>query len=521
MVTARRLLFSGFSAWLLIAAACLYYLAPLYIPGMGGRPIKFGVDLVGGTYISLIVDIDKAIEDALYGRVQDLKKAFKEDGEPTSMKFDKEKQELVVTFASTEAAREAAEILRTEGDLATEQTEQTVKAQFHKKELVELKRSAVEGNIRVLRNRLDKYAVSEVTVAPQGERGILIELPEIQDPTKAKAMIGKTAMLEFGLVEAMGHSEQEIKDQFGGVLPDDMRILPGKSRRGETEREYYLVPEHPEITGRMLKDARLGEGGQGTVAVAFELTSEGGRRFYELSSKNIGRQLSIVLDNEVISAPTLQSAISSRGQITSHGSSPEQMKELADLLKSGAYVAPVKFDEERTIGPSLGAEAIRQGSLACLVALAVLFLFCVLYYKIPGLLAFITLLFNLMLTLVIFSYLGGTLTLPGIAGLVLTLGMAVDASILIYERIKEELRHGASLNQAVETGFKGSLAVILDANVTHFIMDVVLYKFGTGAVQGFALTMIVGIITTLLTGLLFLRALFTFVTRMGVQTLKF
>jgi preprotein translocase subunit SecD len=519
-MTSRSLLFSSFAAWLVVAGASLWYLSPLFIPGAAGRPIKFGVDLVGGTYISLVVDIDKAIEDSLYSRVQELKKELKDDAQPTALKS--EHGSLVATFPSVAAAREGAEYLRTEGDLVTEQTEDKVTVKFQPKDVAEIKRSAVESNIRVLRNRLDRFAISEITVAAQGERGILIELPEIQDPTKAKAMIGKTAMLEFGLVHASGHSEQELLEQAGDVIPDGMRIVPGRVRRGQEDaREYYLIPEHPEITGRMLKDAQPSYGEHASMVVSFELTPEGGRKFYELSSKNIGKRLAIVLDNEIISAPVLQSAIGSRGQISSEGSSPEQMKELADLLKSGAYTAPVRFDEERTIGPSLGAQAIRQGALACLVGLGLLFLFCLIYYKIPGLLAFITLIMNLMLTLVIFSYLGGTLTLPGIAGLVLTLGMAVDASILIYEKIKEELRNGTPFKAAVDAGFAGSLVVILDANATHFIMDVVLYKFGTGAVQGFALTMIVGIITTLLTGLLFLRSMFTLLTRMGVQQLKF
>ncbi len=525
-IAGRRLLFSGFSLWVLGAILGLYYLSPLVIPG-AVKPIKFGIDLVGGTYISLVVDTDKAVEDTLFERADSIKNELKQAqlGIPTSpARYEKEKKEIALTFADTTQAREAAQFLRdSRSSVKATQSENFVYLSLPSQEEKNIKRWAVESNIHVLQNRLDKFAVSEVTIAAQGEKNIIIELPNVDDPEKAKAMIGKAAVLEFIVVEATGMSPEDIIEQYDGELPRGMRIIPGKTRRGyEDGRMYYLVSEHADVTGRLLRDARPEFGDMGKILVGFEFSPEGGKKFYELTSHNVGRLLSVVLDSEVISAATIREAIRNRGSISSDSFTSEEAKELADLLKSGAYVAPVKFDEERTVGPSLGAQAIRQGTTACLVGLALLFIFSVLYYKIPGLFAFVTLLYNLLLILLALSWFGGTLTLPGIAGLILTLGMAIDSSILIYERIKEELRNGVALQRAIEEGFAGALVVILDANITTFIMGVVLFKFGTGPVQGFAITLMVGILTTLITGLFFLRSIFNFTLRgMGVQKMKF
>ncbi|MEX2438192.1 MAG: protein translocase subunit SecD, partial [Candidatus Babeliales bacterium] len=289
----------------------------------------------------------------------------------------------------------------------------------------------------------------------------------------------------------------------------DVIILPGKDRDELGNRRYYLLPAFTDINGSLLKDARAGFGGQSgaQLVVNFEFMPEGGERFYELTRKSQGQQIAIVLDDKVISAPVVNEPIGSRGQITGRFTS-EEVNELAALLKSGAFVAPVTFEEERRIGPALGAESIRQGLMSCLIGLGFLLAFSLFYYKIAGLFAFIALLFNLLLILFILSRFHATLTLPGIAGMVLTVGMAIDASILIYERIREELRAGIHFDQALKVGFSDAMVVILDANITTFIVGVVLFKFGTGPIQGYAVTLLVGIISTLITGLFFLRSLF-------------
>jgi preprotein translocase subunit SecD len=254
--------------------------------------------------------------------------------------------------------------------------------------------------------------------------------------------------------------------------------------------------------------------------VNFSWNAEGGQKFYELTSKNHYRSLAVILDNVVITAPTINASIRTNGRITGMGGA-ESAKELALLLKSGSFVAPITFEEERQVGPSLGAESIHNGLLSCIVGLSLVFVFALYYYKFAGLLAFLALVFNLILILFGLSRIGATLTLPGIAGMVLTIGMAIDASILIYEKIKEELKNGTKLKEAVTSGFSDAQWVILDGNITTFIVGFVLYQFGTGPIQGFAITMMLGIIATLITGLFFLRSMFTFIlSNLHIQKLN-
>ena len=367
----------------------------------------------------------------------------------------------------------------------------------------------MQGNIEVLKSRLDRMSVSEIPIVAQGERNIVIEMPDVEDPAMAKAMIGKPAILEFKLVEKVARSQEELLDEFDGDLPDDFMIVPGKERDEFGGQIHYLVPAFADITGALLKDARASFGGEtgAQLVVSFEFMPEGGQKFYDLTSKNLGRQIAIILDGQVISAPTVNSAIGSRGVIQGRFTSKES-NELASLLKSGAFVAPVTFEEERRIGPALGAESIRQGLMSCLIGLGLLFIFSLFYYKVAGLFAFVALIYNLILILFILSRFHATLTLPGIAGMVLTVGMAIDASILIYERIKEEMKSGLKFPAALKAGFSNAMVVILDANITTFIVGLVLFYFGTGPIQGYAVTLLIGIISTLITGLFFLRSLF-------------
>ncbi|MBN1549690.1 protein translocase subunit SecD [Candidatus Babeliales bacterium] len=519
----KRLFFSGFSAWILAALLGGYYLAPVFIPGAQSKPLKFGIDLVGGTYISLEVDTDKAVEDMLYEHITTIRNELKHARLPLPDSSKVTNKQIIMTFDSDADARDVSGFLRDElTDIRGKQDGASIVFTLSKGQEARIRKSAIDSNITVLQNRMNKFAVSEVTVAAQGDRNIIVELPNVDDPERAKAMIGKAALLEFKLVEEEAYDMDALLDKYDGEIPDGMMVVPGKVKRGyESERAFYLVQRHTDVTGRLLRDAYPKVVDVKGWGIAFEFSTEGGRRFHDLTSKNIGRRLGIIIDNEMISAPQIQDAIRSSGSISGNFTQ-EQAKELADLLKSGAYVAPVSFGEERQVGPSLGAEAIRMGTLACLLGLLLLFLFSVFYYRLPGIFAFGTLLYNLLLILLILSWFGGTLTLPGIAGLVLTLGMAIDSSILIYERIREELAVGAPLGRAVDHGFSGALAVILDANITTFIMGVVLFKFGTGPVQGFAITLMIGILTTLVTGLFFLRSIFSFVVkRIGVQTLKF
>ena len=512
----RRVVFSSLSLWFIITILGIYFLVHLK------KFINFGIDLVGGTYITLEVKIDKAIENELAEKIQSVFNQFKKTHQELPL-FKITGNSALVTAFSESQARELEQIF-TSCDKYLEVTRdgQVITLKLSSAEVATLKKEAIQGNINVLRTRLDKFGVGEITIAAQGESSIIVELPNVHNPQQAKAMIGKAALLELKLVEDAADTEEHLLSRYGGVIPGGFVVVHGTDKRGH-RGEVYLVPQYTDLTGRLLKDAQMDPAGGrfGTEPVVkFVFKPEGGEKFYELSSNNIGRRVAILIDGVVITAPTLQSAISTQGEITGDFT-PAEAQELAVLLKSGAFVAPVAFEEERHIGPSLGQESIRQGLVACGVALLLLFLFSIIVYKIAGLFAFIVLMYNILLILFMLAMLGATLTLPGIAGIILTIGMAIDASILIYERIREELSAGATLNKAVNTGFSGATAVILDANITHFLVAIVLYKLGAGPIQGFAVTMIIGIISTLITGLLLLKTIFNFIIgSLNVRTLK-
>ncbi len=513
--SARRLVFSSFGFWIAVAAIGLYFVMPLR------EKLRFGIDLVGGTYITLEVQTEKAVEAELVEKMQGMvdKLQSSQKSVPTS-KLVKDSS-IFLTFANVGDAQDAAQLISSEySSLVQSTSDKVVELRLPERQVKKVKEDAVLRNIEVLRTRLDKLSVAEIHIAAHGERNIVVELPDVSDPQQAKSMIGRAAQLEFRMVEKAGNSIDDIRYEYDGEVPEDMEILPGRSSEGG-RKEYFLVQKYTDITGKLLRDAQPRfDDRKAQMVVSFKFTPEGGDKFYELTSKSYGKRLAIVLDGIVVTAPRINGAISSEGQIEG-GFNPTEAKELSLLLKSGAFVAPVTFEEERQIGPSLGAESIRQGLMSCLVGLVLLFFFSIFYYKLSGLFAFIALVYNLLLILFGLAWLQATLTLPGIAGMVLTIGMAVDASILIYERIKEELASGLTIKKAVNSGFSNAMTVILDANITTFIVGVMLYKFGTGPLQGFAVTMMMGIISTLITGLFFLRSLFNvYLDTLNVKKLK-
>lgn len=514
---ARKFVFSGFAFWVVVAIIGSYLIYPLR------QKVRLGIDLVGGTYITLEVQTEKAVEAELVEIMQALPNKLKLAQKSLPIAKNLEHNAVVFTFDTIGAAQDAAQIFKGEDrniEISTQGTLVTAKLSEHK--VKKIKDDAVKSNIEVLRARLDTMSVAEIVIAQQGEKNIIVELPDVSDPMQAKAMIGRAAKMEFKLVEKEGESIDDILYQLDGALPADKQIVPGKEEGGH--KSFFLVSKYAELTGSMLRDASAGLGGKtgAEVVVKIKFSPEGAQRFATLTGRNVGRRLAIVLDDVVIVAPNINEAIKGGNcEISGGMRSSQDAHELALLLKSGAFVAPVTFEEERQIGPSLGAESIRQGFISCVVGLAALLVFSIWYYSVSGFLAFIALLFNLLLVLLGMVWLHATLTLPGIAGMVLTVGMAIDASILIYERIKDELAAGVTLKTAVSNGFSNAMSVILDANITTFIVGVVLYKFGTGPIQGFAVTMMIGIITTLITGLFFLRSLFGFVIDIfNVQKLR-
>jgi len=526
IMSLRRVLVSSFGFWLVLAAIALYFLYPPM------KRLKFGIDLVGGTYITLGVKTDEAVAHELQSLMLTTVSGLKRDEkiEVKSSKLNKEQLSFELSFADQSNALKAETYIgseyrdhqRSAKDLkfTLSGTDLTVKFSDKKEELI--RKAALDGDKDVLQTRLNAIGVEEVPVYIQGKDHIVVELPNVHDPIQAKKMIGTPAMLEFRIIEeGPAQSKEELLDKFDGEIPEGMEILEGRDRR--LGRAYFLVPDYSEVTGRYLLKAkpRLGQDRSGVMqmAVTFSFNAEGGDRFYELTSQNVGRLLAAILDKRVISHANIRDAIRREGQITGDFSQ-EEAKELAMLLKSGAFTAPVTFEEERHVGPALGMDSIKRGLLSCLVGLGLIFIFSLFYYRLAGLFAFCALVYNLILVLFILSQLNATLTLPGIAGLVLTVGMAIDASILIYERIKELLGQGMPIPQAVRQGFSGASRVILDANITTFIVGIVLYNFGTGPIKGFAVTLMIGIITTLITGLFFLRSIFELLLTKHIQKLS-
>ena len=522
-ISLRHFLFSSLSLWFLVTLFGGYFIfhevqLRTMRSGQTGHFLNFGVDLVGGTYLELDVKMDEAIKLELVSRLQSLADKLKENNKEVPT-ISTNKEEGALTFTSDEAARKAEDFLLDQNiRYGIRRVGAKIILALTSEESAAVKHEALVGNIEVLTKRLNPVGASEIAIVPQGDRRIMIELPNVHNSRQAKAMVGKTALLEIKLVEDMGSSENELLAKYGGKLPENLMIAPGSEHRGAA---FYVVSKYTNLTGRLLKDAHSDISDTGDPIISFSFNSEGGDKFYDLTSKNIGRNVAILIDNVVITAPVVQSAISDHGQ-NSGSFTQDGAQQMAALLKSGAFVAPVTIEQERHIGPALGAESIRSGLIACIIGMLLLLLFSIFVYKTAGLLAFIVLLYNLLLILFAFAALNATLTLPGVAGMLLTIGMAIDASILIYERIREELAMGVPLRKAIDAGFSGAMAVILDANMTHFLVALVLYYLGAGPVRGFAVAMIIGILSTLTTGLLLLKSLFTFVLDgLGVREIKF
>ena len=440
---------------------------------------------------------------------------------------------------------------------------------------------AVAQAQEVIRNRVDQFGVAEPTIQRQGENRIIIELPGVQDVQRAKDLVGQTALLEFQLLEpsedrtrliqridqvlAPEEEEEEEEDlllsstaesaplssmlNFAGedltvsgrdlqrvknllntpeaqeLIPADVEFIFSSKPAGAEGNEFYflyLVGKKPEMTGHMIQDAFVSIGQiveyMGQPIVNFSTTDEGVRLFSRITGAHIGERMAIVLDESVYSAPVIQSKISEgRGIITGSGTQ-EEAKDLAIVLRAGALPAEVEIIEDRTVGPSLGRDSIEQGKTAAIYSMVLIAIFMILYYRATGLIADFALLLNMLFIMAVLAGFHATLTLPGIAGIILTIGMAVDANVLIFERIREELRSGKTIRAAIDSGYGHALSAIIDANVTTFLVGIVLYQFGTGPVRGFALTLCIGIISSLFTAFFVTRTIFDLITRKSEQS---
>lgn len=515
------------------------------------QKINLGLDLQGGLYMVLGVDFNRVFKDVMDRQVTSLESRLKEQNIPTKSLqlvregFPPEDPRIVVTFDQAKRdeiynlVKKEFWTLRLAGEsggkfelgLSTEQR-------------ADLRERTISQSIEVVRNRIDEFGVAEPSIASQGNDRIVVELPGIREIQRAKDLIGRTAKLEFKIVDDKAMTPDKVAglvaevekqnnitykegQKFSEYVSKINEHLKGKIPAGDEvafERTYavpgqpapripYLLKSKADVTGDDLQDAfvHIDQENQRPV-VSFQMNPRGATLFGKLTEENIGHRLAIVLDNIIHSAPVIQSKISNSGQITlGQGNYDEVLKEAKDLaivLRAGALPAQLDFLEQRVIGPSLGQDSINKGAFAAALGSILVFVFMMIYYRLSGVIAVVSLLMNALFVLAALVGMEATLTLPGIAGIALTVGMAVDSNIIIYERIRDELRLGKNIHGAIESGFQKAFGSILDSNITTALAGIVLLVYGTGPIKGFAVTLLIGIATTLFTAVFVCRVVF-------------
>jgi preprotein translocase subunit SecD len=502
----RRQLGVRIALVVVVIAVSVWYLYP------PAKTINLGLDLQGGIHLVLGVDVDKALE-AQVDRAGDSARAeLEKKGIGVTRVERRGTTELVLQLASPQswdaAVKTTDEILGAFDRKDADQAAGRLGLALKPSEAANIRELAVRQGLETIRNRVDQFGVAEPSIQQQGENRILVQLPGVQDPGRAKALIGKTALLEFKMVDERTDPETALKTG----PPPGTEILYQRRVDKETREERkvpFLVQKRAAITGRDVSTARVSiDQNTSEPYVSVDFNAAGARAFSELTDANVGKRLAIVLDGNVHSAPQIRERIpSGRAQITG-GFITEEATDLAIVLRAGALPAPVQVLEERTVGPSLGADSIRQGIIAILGSTALVFVFMLVYYRLSGLIADVALGLNLLLLMATMAGFHATLTLPGIAGIALTIGMAVDTNILIFERIREELRAGKTVRGAIDAGFARAFKTVIDTHVTVLVSGLILFQFGTGPVKGFAVTLMIGIAVSLFTAVFFTRLIF-------------
>lgn len=514
------------------------------------QKINLGLDLQGGLYLVLGVDFNRVFKDVAERQMVSLESRLKDKGVPAKSVqlvregFPADDPRVVIEFdpakrdAIYELLKKEFWSLRLSGESAGK-LELGLAGEYR----AEVRERTLNQSIEVIRNRIDEFGVAEPAIASQGTDRVVVELPGIREVDRAKDLIGRTAKLEFKIVDdesmapdqlakliadiekekSLSYKEgqkfseyvAQINEAAKSKIPAGTEIAFEKAQGGEEglARIPYLLKSKVEVTGQELQDAtvQIDQENQRPV-VAFSMNPRGAALFEKVTGENIRKRLAIVLDNMVHSAPQIQSKIGGNGQITLGQGDPDRlMKEARDLaivLRAGALPAQLDFLEQRVIGPTLGQDSIKKGAFASLVGALAVFAFIMIYYKVSGMIAAVSLILNILFVLACLVGMEATLTLPGIAGIALTVGIAVDSNVVIYERIREEIRAGKGLFGAVEAGFQKAFHTILDANVTNAAAAGVLLMYGTGPVKGFAVTMLIGIVTTLFTAVFVCKVMF-------------
>ncbi|MDP7593736.1 MAG: protein translocase subunit SecD [Litorilituus sp.] len=483
---------------------------PTWLSGIGGTPMKLGLDLSGGVSFLMEVNMKEAINKAKLGMVAD----FRGDLRNERIRYRSVKESgdgIVVKFRKIEDLEQAQPLLKKRYRnilLNTDEDTLTLTAQMTEVKLKEIREYALQQNITIIRNRVNELGVAEPLVQRQGKKHIVIELPGVQDTAKAKEILNATATIEFRLVDTEG----DIGAALNGRVPASSILLTDKDGKPSLLKKRIM------LTGDHITDAKSGFDEYSRPQVNISLDSAGGSKMSNGTKSNIGKPMATVFIEykptekrdvegniifekvqEVISVATIQSRLGKSFRITGAGSQAEAHN-LALLLRAGALIAPITIVEERTVGPTLGAENVQLGFQAIMMGFALVFVFMIIYYRAFGIVANFALGANLVLIVGVMSMIpGATLTLPGMAGIVLTVGMAVDANVLIFERIREEIREGKTIQQAIHQGYEAAFSTIIDANITTLIAALILFAVGTGPVKGFAVTLSIGIITSMFT----------------------
>ena len=510
----------------LIVALNLAPTTPEWLKNIGGEPLKLGLDLRGGVHFLMEVDTKTALSNRQNGTLLDIRRKLREEKIRYNSLFVEKDQAIKLKVTQESVFDKATELLEDEyPQFAISYTEVgnqfEISLRLTDQEIEQIEADAIDQNLTTLRNRVNELGVSEPIVQRQGKKRIIVELPGIQDTAEAKKILGKTATLEFHL-EAEHDTPRTRKTSY-----------PHRDKRmGVNELQDQII-----IGGDQVATAQASFDESGMPQVNITLDGAGGARMHRATRGNIGKRLGVLFveqknktsfkrdaqgnqvevqqtfeTKEIISLATIQAALGTQFRITGLDS-PQESSELALLLRAGALAAPMRFVEERTVGPSLGQDNINAGILSMELGMALVLLFTLFYYRIFGVAASLALGTNIVLLVAIMSILSATLTLPGIAGIVLTVGMAVDANVLIFSRIKEELKQGTEPLQAIDQGYDKAFLTILDANITTLIVAVILYSFGTGPIKGFSVTLSIGIITSMFTAILGTRGFIYLVYR--------
>jgi preprotein translocase subunit SecD len=486
--------------------------------------IKLGLDLKGGSHLVLQVHVQDAAKAEADRTIEALKEELRKAGVDYAS-MDRNDPQTVDQTDTIQINIHGVPAIKS-GDLRgvitdkfpswvlTPVSSSDYRLNMKPTELIALKKDTVERTMQTIENRINALGLTEPTIQQRGRAEssyeILVQLPGVDDPAHVKQIMQTAAMLEIDEVkDGPFPSEDAARAKHGGVLPLNTKLLKmaPRAERGESGESYYLVSRTAVVTGRDLRSARAGRDEMNKWETDFTLNKDGARRFAHFTGANIGNRLAIVLDNQIKTAPTIQAQIEDSGRITGMGSQQES-SDLALVLRAGSLPAGIEYEEERTVGPSLGADSIREGLTAGLVGLIAVIAAMLIYYRKAGVNAVLALLINAVILVAALGYFGAVLTLPGIAGVILTIGMAVDSNVLIFERIREELRAGKGVVAAVDAGFSKAFLTIIDTHVTTIVSCAFLFMFGTGPVKGFAVTLVIGLAANVFTAVFISRTMF-------------